>query len=47
VVGPLPSFDVSPDGTRFLMLRETAPAERNELVVVQNSVQEMRERARK
>jgi serine/threonine-protein kinase len=47
VVGPVPSFDVSPDGTRFLMLRETAPAERNELVVVQNWVQEMRERARK
>jgi serine/threonine-protein kinase len=46
-VGPVPSFDVSPDGSQFLMLRETAPAERNELVVVQNWVEEMRERARK
>jgi serine/threonine-protein kinase len=47
VVAPVPSFDVSPDGTRFLMLRETAPAERNELVVVQNWVEEMRARTRK
>ena len=44
---PVPSFDVSPDGKRFLMLRETTPTDRNELIVVQNWVEEMKARARK
>jgi Tol biopolymer transport system component len=45
-VPPVPSFDVSPDGQRFLMLRETTPTDRNELIVVQNWVEEMKGRAR-
>jgi eukaryotic-like serine/threonine-protein kinase len=46
-INPVPSFDVSPDDKRFLFLRETAPNERNELIVVQNWTQEMKDRARK
>jgi len=46
-IGPVQSYDVSPDDKRFLFLRETAPDERNELIVVQNWTQEMKERARK
>ena len=42
-VGPVPAFDVHPDG-RFLMLRETTPAERSELILVQNWVGEMKQR---
>jgi eukaryotic-like serine/threonine-protein kinase len=45
-IPPVPAFDVSPDGKQFLMLRETSPSERNELIVVQNWVQEMRARSR-
>ncbi len=44
-VPPVPSFDVSPDHRRFLMLRETTPTDRNELIVVQNWVEEMKARA--
>ena len=44
---PVPSFDVTPDGKRFLLLRETTPTDRNELIVVQNWVEEMKERARR
>jgi hypothetical protein len=43
----VPSFDVSPDGKQFLMLRETTPTDRNELIVVQNWVEEMKARARR
>jgi hypothetical protein len=46
-INPVPSFDVSPDDKRFLFLRETAPNERNELIVVQNWTEEMRSRTRK
>ena len=46
-ITPVPAFDVSPDGSSFLMLRETSASERNELIVVQNWVEEMRARARK
>jgi hypothetical protein len=46
-IGPVQSFAVSPDDRRFLMLRETANTERNELILVQNWVQEMNSRARK
>ena len=46
-INPVPSFDVSLDDKRFLFLRETAPNERNELIVVQNWTEEMRQRSRK
>jgi eukaryotic-like serine/threonine-protein kinase len=46
-IPPVPSFDVSLDGKQFLMLRETTPTERNELVVVLNWVEEMKARARR
>ena len=42
---PVPSVDVSPDDKRLLMLRETTPTDRNELIVVQNWVEEMKARA--
>jgi Tol biopolymer transport system component len=47
VLGGVPSFDVSPDGKQFMMLRETTPTDRNELIVVQNWVEEMKARARR
>ena len=43
----VPAFDVSPDDKRFLLLRETTPTDRNELIVVQNWVEEMKARARR
>ncbi len=46
-IPPVPSFDVSPDGKRFLLLRETTPTERNELIVVENWTREMRARAQR
>jgi hypothetical protein len=46
-VTPVPSFDVSPDDKRFMLLRETAPNERNELIVVQNWTEELRARGKK
>jgi eukaryotic-like serine/threonine-protein kinase len=46
-IGPVASFDVSPDDKRFLLLRETASNQRNELIVVQNWTEEMRQRSRK
>ena len=45
--GSVAPYDVSPDDKRFLLLRETAPNERNELIVVQNWTQEMKHRERK
>jgi serine/threonine-protein kinase len=45
-LAPIASFDVSPDDRRFLLLRETAPDERNELIVVQNWAEEMKVRAK-
>jgi hypothetical protein len=44
-IPPVPSFDLSPDDKQFLMLRETTPTERNELIVVQNWFEEMKARA--
>ena len=46
-IGPVASFEVSPDDRRFLFLRESTPTERNELIVVQNWTEEMKARARK
>jgi Tol biopolymer transport system component/tRNA A-37 threonylcarbamoyl transferase component Bud32 len=45
-IPPVPAFDVGADG-KFLFLRETTPTERNELIVVQNWVEEMKTRARR
>jgi serine/threonine-protein kinase len=45
--GPVPAYDVSPDDKRFLFLRETAPNDRSELIVVQNWTEELKARARK
>jgi serine/threonine-protein kinase len=45
--GAVPPYDVSSDDKRFLFLRETAPNERSELIVVQNWTTEMKARARK
>jgi serine/threonine-protein kinase len=44
-IPPVPAFDLSPDDKQFLMLRETTPTERNELIVVQNWSEEMKKRA--
>ena len=46
-IGAVPSFDLSPYDQRFLMLRGTAPTERNELILVQNWIEEMKARAQK
>jgi eukaryotic-like serine/threonine-protein kinase len=46
-LGPVQSFDVSPDDRRFLLLQETAPSERNELILTENWIHEMKARARK
>jgi hypothetical protein len=46
-LGPVQSYDVSPDDRRFLMLRETTPTERNKLILTENWIEEMRAPARK
>jgi Tol biopolymer transport system component/tRNA A-37 threonylcarbamoyl transferase component Bud32 len=43
----MPTFDVTPDDKRFVLLRETSANERSEIVVVQNWTQELRARARR
>jgi eukaryotic-like serine/threonine-protein kinase len=45
--GPVQPFDVSADDKRFLFLRETAPSDRSELIVVQNWTAELTQRSRK
>jgi Tol biopolymer transport system component len=45
--GATQPYDVSPDDKRFLFLRETAPSDRSELIVVQNWTRELAERSRK
>ncbi|MEP6688845.1 MAG: protein kinase [Gemmatimonadales bacterium] len=40
--GPIPSFSVSPDDKRFLMVREGESAQQSELVVAENWLQELR-----
>ena len=45
--GAVPPYDVSPDDKRFLFLRETAPSDRSELIVVQNWTTELEQRSRK
>jgi hypothetical protein len=47
LTGSVASFDVSPDDKRFLLLRETAANDRNELIVVQNWTEDLKRRARK
>ncbi len=46
-IGPVASFDESPDGNSFLFLRETTPTDQNGLIVMQNWVEEMNARARR
>jgi hypothetical protein len=41
----MPSYDVSPDDKRFVMLRETSANERSEFIVVQNWTRELDARA--
>jgi serine/threonine-protein kinase len=41
----MPSYDVSPDDKRFVMLRETSANERSEFIVVENWTSELRARA--
>jgi hypothetical protein len=45
--GPVPTFDVSPDDKRFVMLRETSANERSEFIVVQNWTEELRARTKR
>jgi len=45
--GAVQPYDVSPDDKRFLFLRETAPSDRSELIVVQNWTAELEQRSRK
>jgi eukaryotic-like serine/threonine-protein kinase len=45
--GSVPAYDVGPDDKRFLFLRETAPNQRSELIMVQNWSRELKERSRK
>ncbi len=44
--GSVPAYDVGPDDKRFLFLRETAPNQRSELIMVQNWSRELKERSR-
>jgi hypothetical protein len=40
--GPVPSFWVSPDSKRFLMLREGAAGQPGELIVAENWLQQLK-----
>jgi hypothetical protein len=46
-IGPVATFELSPHDKRFVFLRETVAADRNEVVLVQNWLTEMRGRARR
>ena len=43
--GPVPSFSLSPDGKRFLMVREGEATQQSELVLAENWLDELRARA--
>ena len=45
--GPIPSYSVSPDGTRFLMVREGDASQLSELILAENWGQQLRARAPK
>ncbi len=45
--GPVPSFSLSPDDKRFLMVREGEATQQSELVLAENWLQELKARARK
>jgi hypothetical protein len=45
--GAMQTYDVSPDDSRFVMLRETSANERSEFIVVQNWSQELRARTKR
>ena len=44
--GPVPSFSVSPDDKRFLMVREGETAQQSELIVAENWLQQLKAQAR-
>jgi serine/threonine-protein kinase len=39
--GPIPMYSVSPDGQRFLMVRESEASQQSELVVAENWLQQL------
>jgi len=45
--GAVPTYDVSPDDRRFVMLRETSANERSQFIVVENWTQELRARTKR
>ena len=45
--GAMPTYDVSPDDKRFVMLRETSANERSEFIVVENWTLELRARTKR
>jgi serine/threonine-protein kinase len=45
--GAMPTYDVSPDDKRFVMLRETSANERSEFIVVENWTSELRARTKR
>jgi eukaryotic-like serine/threonine-protein kinase len=45
--GPIPSYSMSPDGTRFLMVREGDASQLSELILAENWGQQLRTRAPK
>jgi len=45
-LGPLQSYDVSPDDRRFLMLREGPLSQQSELILTENWAQELKARTR-
>jgi len=45
--GAMPSYDVSPDDKRFVLLRETSANERSEFIVVENWTSELRARTKR
>ena len=45
--GPVPSYSVSPDDKRFLMVREGETAQQNELIVAENWLEQLKGQAEK
>ena len=43
----MPSYDVSPDDRRFVLLRETSANERSEFIVVEGWTSELRARTKR
>ena len=45
--GPIPMYSMSPDGQRFLMVRESEASQQSELVVAENWLQQLKAQAGK